>query len=173
MGPHKVRLVGESCCQVNFIQPSGARPPYNSNGSSQNGISGTQVALNCFHVVKVEIVGGGRSVTVPNDGLNMLDGLSDRQAGNADALGSGGAEHDLAGESLLHPALRKGCLKERPHDGSGLFLSERGCHERVLQSFHDGAIQAVPGVGCIDTLGPDSIDPLGYLGLHGLDLVFH
>jgi len=110
---------------------------------------------------------GGRSVAVPDDGLEMLDGLGDSDAGDVNALGPLGAKHNLAGEALLNPTLWQGRLKEGPHDGSGFLFREGSGHERIFQRLHDGAIQTVPGIGSIDALSPDAVDPLGYLGLHG------
>jgi len=44
--------------------------------------------------------------------------LGDSDAGDVNALGPFGSEHDLAGEALLNPTLWQGCLKEGPHDRS-------------------------------------------------------
>jgi len=57
-------------------------------------------------------------VAVPDDGLDMLDSLSDSDAGDVNALGPLGSEHDLAGEALLNPTLWQGRLKKGSHDHS-------------------------------------------------------
>ena len=44
-------------------------------------------------------------MAMPDDGLDMLDCLSDGDAGDVNALGSFGVEHNLAGEALLNPTL--------------------------------------------------------------------
>jgi len=108
-----------------------------------------------------------------DDSLDILNRLNDREARDVDALGLFGAEHCFARERLLNPTLCQGCLKEGPHDCSGFVFREGSSHERMFQGLHDGAIQAAPGVGGIDALGSDAVDPLSYLSMHGFHLVLH
>jgi len=53
----------------------------------------------------------------------------------------------------------------------GVLFRQGGSHKGIFQRLHDGAIQTVPGIGSIDALSPDAVDPLGYLCLHGFNLV--
>jgi len=64
-----------------------------------------QVTLHCFHVMEVEVMRGRRLVSMPDDGLDMLDCLGDGDAGDVNALGPFGAKHNLVGEALLNPTL--------------------------------------------------------------------
>jgi len=57
-------------------------------------------------------------VAVPGDGLGVLDSLGDSDAGDVNALGPFGYEHDLVREALLNLTLWQGRLKEGPHDRS-------------------------------------------------------
>jgi len=59
---------------------------------------GAQVALDCFHVMEVEVMRGQQSVSMPDDGLDMLDCLSDGDAGDVNALGSFGWNITLRGK---------------------------------------------------------------------------
>jgi len=59
----------------------------------------------------LEVMGGRRPVSTSDDGLKVLDCLSDRDAGDMDALGSFGTKQHLWGEITSEPDTSEGPSK--------------------------------------------------------------
>jgi len=142
-------------------------------GEVPEGLFRPNVALDKLHVLKVQIMRGGITMAVGNNGLQMFNQLGVGGVVEAEALEAQGAEDQLAGEPLLDGSFGQGSLEYGSHDVVHVLPGDAGSHQRVLNGLHDGGCHQVPSLGGVDASRPDHIGPLLGLGFEGSNFVMH
>ena len=112
-------------------------------------------------------------MVVLENSLKVEEQLKDEGVLQSQAPGLGSPIDQFPGEIAIAVDLVETELKEGTHDLLELLLSEGGGHEGVLDGFHDGGGEAVPGIISIDLLGSHRITPSGHLAFQVGSLCLH
>ena len=100
----------------------------------------------------------------------MLDKLSSMEVVEVEALHLERSSDQRPWHVFLDAASLEAAGENGGHDFITLFSGEGGSHERVLQCFHDGGIEAVPCVVSFDMLGANGIAPFAGFGQEEFEL---
>ena len=103
----------------------------------------------------------------------MLDELGDERIFQAQSPSPKSAVNKLPWETILDPALSKGCLKNGLHDLVDLASCHRCGHQGILDCLHDGGSKAVPSLRWLKLLGPQCISPFDSLASQIPHFVLH
>jgi len=137
------------------------------------GLFRPDVALDKFHVLEVQVMGGSVTMAMGDNGLWMFNQLGVGGVVEAKALEAQGSKDQLAGESFLDGSFGQGSLEDRPHDVIHVHPGNAGNHHGVLNSLHDGGCHRVPCLGGVYASRLNRISPLLGFGFEGSNFIMH